>query len=174
MKSLSRCAFVATLASLLVASVAQADEKPAPPTDANLYELRVYMGFPILDTATQKPQIKTQVQIDKYFFAKNVLPTEIGPKGGKTIYVASGVLHPAKDGKFPLERTFMWWGDGASSMTSGPSAIELELDKPVEFAMSMGLVMGWTALLSKVPADELTSKAGMAPIQPTLANNHAK
>ncbi|RYX82753.1 hypothetical protein EON83_18210 [bacterium] len=160
MKSLPRCVFVIALASLFFASVSQADEKPAPPTNTDLYEIRVYMGYPVFDTTTQKPQIKTQIQVDKYFFAKNVLPTEIGPKSGKTIYVASGVLHPAKDGKFPLDRTFMWWGDGASSLTSGPNTIELELDKPVEFAMSMGLVMGWTAVLSKVPPAQSAPKAG--------------
>ena len=132
---------------------------PDPPIKADdSYELRLYMDTFLFEIKKTEPQIKTQIKVEKYFFVQNTLGESKGDtvNAGKTLYVASGVLHRTKKGGFSLEHTFLMWNDVNSLSFTTDS--DVELDKPFFMYGSGGVVRGYTAILSKVaPSPKLDS-----------------
>lgn len=125
-----------------VAPQAKADEKPQTAEDGDVYELRVFIGG-MIPKHDNKPQILTRIKEGMLFFARN--------DDTPTLYVASGVLHPAKNGKFTLDYTILEWYSPRINTTDGPDTDIIELNKPFgHWGSSGGITTGFDALLTKV------------------------
>lgn len=142
------------LAVMLIGSLsfgdAPAATSPAAPEE---FELRVKFNTPI----TPNYELKAIIAIDKPFLQK-----DSHEKGA--FNVASGLLLPPVDGKYPLALTLIdWQADNANTMTATKEM--LRLGESHAWGMSGGIIHLYTVTLTRVaPKLPAATQPATAPI----------